>query len=983
MGELKLKFGCDECDQRLLVPARAIGRESPCPKCKKTLVVPRAYTKRVVKLYCSCGETHKSGTAICKTCGLDLWTSMAEIAQKNSGEEIPDEALGPREVPAGRRWADGVRVKFTCDCGKRLRVPVSKAGHKVTCTQCNEKIVAPASDAPATQLVLCACGAPISEADADGVCSRCEQHVHLPLDAPPAAATQGSEPVAAASEPCAEASEGAPERPPASGAGGDTAQLPAVSDSGGGTQPIEAEEAPVAPPMSEWPRTYADETRIKWACECGKKLRVPIGKAKKHKVPCSGCGEKIDAPLPGDERILAISCACGELVDPARPECADCGVVVFSFDRQEPEPPPAAAPPASEGRRETGRRRITTRTRTGTSRGGRELPPPPGASGPADKAKMAYHISMSVFFLSLTIYFWTEILTPNGPPPAVAASSPPAASSEPASQPVSLATSSIARASRAASSESKTWHDPNAGVGKANPGESRPPIDVASRSSEPDVSSATASSAEVASREAPTSSATQSSAAQSSADPTKGLLAAMNRPYLISQRGTFPRAPMPVPPLRESSGPVGEPNYDFFKAEVMPILETGCLKCHNVDIPFPTNFKLKTGRTSAKSNFKQVVALIDRGKPARSVLIRKALHRADGGVPHEGGNTWRKDNPAYQTMLAFVSGAQQGAPTAAPSGPARGVTGQALSFDGGGSTDPKNLRLSYRWRLAAAPKDSTAELESASSDKPTLTPDKPGHYALELIVTNTKKATSAPTLHHVDVRYSDDLVTTRPPTGAELEHKRAALAKLYRQLPRRALTEAERARVLATPLRKHVWELFRERAVWANWLRTEADNLSLTGSYAPASRAFQAMPSELANGRLMVRDAIRRLLTGPDFHRRYPTPASKARVILWRLLGYDPDDDANSELLANATTMASGKNARLFGVRGGNLDALARLATGEERFYSILLERYHRALRGEPADAEKLSAWIDRVRGKGADFEQVLADWISAPGYAD
>lgn len=124
-------------------------------------------------------------------------------------------------------------------------------------------------------------------------------------------------------------------------------------------------------------------------------------------------------------------------------------------------------------------------------------------------------------------------------------------------------------------------------------------------------------------------------------------------------------------------------DYDFFKAQVEPILTTKrdgharCMSCH-ASVP---RFRLRPPSPGAatwnekdsRANFNLLRSRVVPGKPEQSRLLRHPLAEAAGGDPHhDGGKHWlSKDDPEWRTLAAWVSGATLANPGASAPGPLR------------------------------------------------------------------------------------------------------------------------------------------------------------------------------------------------------------------------------------------------------------------------------------------------------------------------
>ena len=75
-------------------------------------------------------------------------------------------------------------------------------------------------------------------------------------------------------------------------------------------------------------------------------------------------------------------------------------------------------------------------------------------------------------------------------------------------------------------------------------------------------------------------------------------------------------------------------------------------------------------------------------------------------------------------------------PTANAGATQSAMTGETITLDGRGSTDPQGRSLSYRWRLASRPAGSAAVLAGTASAQASFVPDLVGSYVAVLAVDN-------------------------------------------------------------------------------------------------------------------------------------------------------------------------------------------------------------------------------------------------------
>ncbi|HEX7898261.1 MAG TPA: PKD domain-containing protein [Planctomycetota bacterium] len=114
-------------------------------------------------------------------------------------------------------------------------------------------------------------------------------------------------------------------------------------------------------------------------------------------------------------------------------------------------------------------------------------------------------------------------------------------------------------------------------------------------------------------------------------------------------------------------------------------------------------------------------------------------------------------NTKTDDVIVRVNAIANGVPTADPGGDYVGVVGVPLTLDGGKSSDPEGLLLSYAWSPAVL-------LTSPATATPTFTPTGPGTYVFTLVVQDASGVDSAPVTTRVTVLPAGS--TNRPPSPA-------------------------------------------------------------------------------------------------------------------------------------------------------------------------------------------------------------------------
>jgi hypothetical protein len=127
----------------------------------------------------------------------------------------------------------------------------------------------------------------------------------------------------------------------------------------------------------------------------------------------------------------------------------------------------------------------------------------------------------------------------------------------------------------------------------------------------------------------------------------------------------------------------------------------------------------------------------------------------------------------FGALLAACGGGSGGdapnQPPVADAGAAQSAaTGASVALSGAASRDPEGAPLSYSWSFAARPAGSAAALANPTSVSPSFTPDLPGDYVLNLIVSDGRLSSPPASV----------TVTARLPYDPAVDAQNAAAARL-------------------------------------------------------------------------------------------------------------------------------------------------------------------------------------------------------------
>ncbi len=361
---------------------------------------------------------------------------------------------------------------------------------------------------------------------------------------------------------------------------------------------------------------------------------------------------------------------------------------------------------------------------------------------------------------------------------------------------------------------------------------------------------------------------------------------------------------------------------DFYEKRVAPWIEANCAQCHRGGGGALRLCEEEPGlseRMRRHTDYARLLPFINRKAPWESRLLLKVLEPGEGGDPHVGGAFVAPDEPDYDALLDFVSGATL---TNLPpevffeKNELRGKPGETIAVDGRGSYDRDRDDmdgLTYFWELYARPAESRVIIQDRRASRLEFKPDTGGSYVFRLRVSDGK-VWSAPRAVTVEVFQHIKLEKTKPGgvTGlakAEIRNL-ARLRRLYLDVLGRPPTPPEAIAEERKGIKFLVKNIMLRAEGGRAWVEEVAIRFGLFDDYRPVSDdardlalkiPAEGTPPHVVEG-VLARD--------PSFLRRHPPGRPLAKAIGELLLGRPPSD---AEVLA-AIELADGTPADIPGI---------------------------------------------------------------------
>jgi hypothetical protein len=192
---------------------------------------------------------------------------------------------------------------------------------------------------------------------------------------------------------------------------------------------------------------------------------------------------------------------------------------------------------------------------------------------------------------------------------------------------------------------------------------------------------------------------------------------------------------------------------------------------------------------------------------------------------------------------------------------------------------------------------------------------------------------------------------------------------------------AERARWIGRGLGELLDELLGSEPFWSHWYEEQLYYFLLIDNFSPESERMVAIPRDLAEGRLDVREAVHRIAISASFDRRNPGADTFVTVVMEQLCGRTVQKSRRE--LEIGKRLYDGGDGVFLGRSGRSQADVVDIAVHSRDFAeSFLAHEYRRLLKREAEPGELR----DAVRALFADpreYVPIVRGWLTSPAYEE
>jgi hypothetical protein len=191
---------------------------------------------------------------------------------------------------------------------------------------------------------------------------------------------------------------------------------------------------------------------------------------------------------------------------------------------------------------------------------------------------------------------------------------------------------------------------------------------------------------------------------------------------------------------------------------------------------------------------------------------------------------------------------------------------------------------------------------------------------------------------------------------------------------------AERERWLGQGFHALLDELLGSGEFWRHWFDEELYHLLLIDNFAPHSERVLAIPADLAQGALDVREAVHRIALSAGFDRRNPGADTFVTVVMEQLGGMRVQKNARE--LAIGKDLYDGRSGTFLGRTGRSQADVVDIVVGSRDFARTFLAVEYERFVHVPPDARELASWASDLHGDPRRYLGLVRGWLLSDAYA-
>jgi len=166
---------------------------------------------------------------------------------------------------------------------------------------------------------------------------------------------------------------------------------------------------------------------------------------------------------------------------------------------------------------------------------------------------------------------------------------------------------------------------------------------------------------------------------------------------------------------------------------------------------------------------------------------------------------------------------------------------------------------------------------------------------------------------------------------------------------------------------------------WAHWFEEQLYYLLLVNNFHPHQERLDAIPRDLNEKRLDVREAIHRIALSSSFDQRNPGADTFVTVVMEQLAGLEIKKYQRD--LEIGKRVYDGAPGTFLGASAQSQADVVRNAIQSPAFTQHLLRREYERIARSKSDAQELASWCARFEKDPRCFSDLVRAWIESPAY--